>query len=273
MKIMLTGATGFVGQHLVRALLARGHSVLALVRSKQQCLPDVVCCMQWNLGVSVPPELFSGVHAIVHLAHDFSGKDGARVSTDGTERLFLEACQAGVPKQILVSSYSSGAHAESGYGLAKYKLEHVFLNHHGVIVRPGLVLGEGGLFGRIKLIAQRWPVIPLPDGGVGGLPVIRVDTLAGLLAEVVERDDLSEELNFFEPTLVSLRELVLHAAGEVGRNPRIFGIPSAICLAGLNLIEFMRLRLPVSSDNLRGFLSNQEAGHISSLTSNMEIIV
>jgi len=272
MLIMLTGASGHIGRHVVRELLDHRHSLRVLLRTQQGYFPSTVDCIRWELGEDISPEYFNGVNALIHLAHDFSGKAGIQRSVDGTIQLFHQACQAGVNRQIFISSYSSGLHAKSEYGMAKYYLEQIFLKNEGLVVRPGLVLGEGGIFGRIRNIAQRWPVIPLPDGGKGEIPVITVSLLSKLLSEIVEGKHLKREFNLFESELVSLRKLVLCAANEVERYPKILPVPSQIILIGLKLLEIAKIKLPVNSDNLKGFLSNQGAEHLSSLTSDMVIM-
>ena len=92
MLIMVTGATGYIGQHVVRELADRGHSLRVLLRTQQDGFPATVNCIKWKLGEEISPECFNEVNALIHLAHDFSGEAGAQRSMDGTTKLFHQAC-------------------------------------------------------------------------------------------------------------------------------------------------------------------------------------
>ena len=71
MHVIVTGATGFVGRPLVRALLARKDSVTALTRDPEQAaehLPAGCAVAAWREGGTVEPEVLRGADAVVHLA-------------------------------------------------------------------------------------------------------------------------------------------------------------------------------------------------------------
>jgi NAD dependent epimerase/dehydratase family enzyme len=70
-RIVITGATGFIGSHLVRRLLAGGHAVVALrrnVESARRLLPVRCECRAWDPGAGPEAPLLRGAGAIVHLA-------------------------------------------------------------------------------------------------------------------------------------------------------------------------------------------------------------
>jgi len=71
MNVVVTGATGFVGTPLVRALLAAGHTVTALTRDAQRAvrrLPARCTVQSWNPAQALDPSMLRGADAIVHLA-------------------------------------------------------------------------------------------------------------------------------------------------------------------------------------------------------------
>lgn len=72
MKVLITGATGFIGSHLVGVLQKAGHSVVAFSRSAAAAhrrVPGIPRVHQWDPSVGPPPrEAFEGVDAVVHLA-------------------------------------------------------------------------------------------------------------------------------------------------------------------------------------------------------------
>jgi nucleoside-diphosphate-sugar epimerase len=265
MRILIFGASGFIGSYLVHYATEHGHEVVALCRSghvdgfKGQC-------EKWYFGASVDESIFDGVGCAIHLAHDFSGVKGAELTIDETLRNIKRLREVGVGFQIFFSSYSAGKHATSLYGCAKLTIENAISSFRDVIVvRPGLVLGEGGIYGRMRMWAQRYPVIPLPDGGCGNVPIVRVERLCCEIISIIEDETHLREYNIFEKRPISLRQLVIDAASEVGKKPWIISLPSTLVVRVLRAASVLRIPLPVNSDNLEGFLANQEAKHISTL--------
>jgi uncharacterized protein YbjT (DUF2867 family) len=203
----------------------------------------------------------------VYLAHDFAGEEGARRTFEATLALASQLQAAGIERQIFFSSYSAGTHAASFYGQTKYALEQALAVYQGlIIVRPGLVLGNGGIYGRIRNWAQRLSVLPLPGGGRGKVPVIEIEKLCRLTLQLVSGEASITEANLFEHELKSLRELVLEVAAEAGHQPLILPVSATLLISILALAARLHIPLPVNADNLAGFIGNQSAGHISSLT-------
>ncbi len=264
MKILIFGAAGFIGSHLARHAEGAGHSVVCFCRSG--IVRGVVgSCHPWSLESRLDDAAIPECDCAVHLAHDFDGPKGAERTVTGTLDAIQKLRRAGVRRQIVFSSYSAGPHASSLYGRAKLALEQQVLRIQGVVVvRPGLVLGEGGIHGRIRTFVRLSPLVPLPDGGKGRVPVIEVGKLCEqtlLIAAASPR----KEYNLFEREQLSLRQIVQEAAREVGRAVWVLPVPSALVLLGLRMAATLRLPLPVNADNLAGFLANQTAAHTSSL--------
>jgi len=264
-RLLIIGSTGFIGTYLVRAAVARQMEVVTLSR-KGDCPLGAVEGYKWTLGQPIPLIAYVGVDCSILLAHDFEGEQGAQRTLDATVAITKQLHAAGVERQLFFSSYSSGKHASSVYGRTKYAIEDVIGKIPSVvIVRPGLVLGEGGLYGRIRKWARILPVIPLPDGGIGSVPVIAVETLCDLCLQLAIATSPPSEANLFEEHLRSLRQLVLDAASECNRRPWILPIPSHWLSYLLLGAAKLRIRLPINADNLAGFVSNQSATHTSTL--------
>lgn len=244
-----------------------GHEAIAFCRSGK--VTDFEGeCHPWTLGRGLDAAAIAGAECAIHLAHDFGGAGGAEQTLAGILAAVRQLQQAGVRRQLLYSSYSAGPHAASLYGRTKSALEAQVLDMQDVIiVRPGLVLGAGGLFGRIRTFARLSPLVPLPDGGVGKVPVIEIGKLCDRTLRIAVDAAPLKVHNVFEPELISLRDIVLSAAREAGRSPWIIPVPSKLVLFGLHLSATLHLPLPVNADNLSGFLANQSAGHVSTLES------
>jgi nucleoside-diphosphate-sugar epimerase len=265
MRLLIVGAAGFIGSYLTRRAARDGHEVVALCRSGKVS-GFVGEISRWKFGEPIPEKHLNNLECALHLAHDFNGVQGARLTLSATVSNVKQLQSAGVSRQIFFSSCSAGPHARSLYGKTKLAIERDLAVYPGVIIiRPGLVLGEGGIYGRIKRFVNISPVIPLPDGGYHKVPIISIERLYRETLLCALGDTVEKERNVFEKNPVSLRGLVQDIALKEGKRPLLVNVPSIIISAGLCVADFLRLPLPVNSDNLRGLLANQDARHISSL--------
>ncbi|NDD62619.1 MAG: NAD-dependent epimerase/dehydratase family protein [Acidobacteria bacterium] len=265
MRVLILGASGFIGSHLARYAASMGHEIIALSRSGR-VEGFYGNSGVWELGNRITLPGDRRVDCAIHLAHDFDGQRGADHTIEATIRAVTELRDAGTGRQLYFSSYSAGPHAASIYGRAKFTLEKSLDGFDDVvIVRPGLVIGNGGLFGRLERLIRLLPLIPLPGGGEGLVPTIGIERLCELTLDLASGHLESGEFNLFEPRLTNLRELVLSAATRLGKKPILVPFPSNAALVALTVLESLRLPLPVNVDNLRGFIANQQAGHRSSL--------
>ena len=175
MKVLITGANGFLGRHVVSAFVRRGHAVRALVRS----IANVSALSQHRqveyivadlLGPEDLDVAFEGIDALVHLAACVNGDDDARFASTvvGTERL-LEAMSRsrtrilvlagsfcvydyrGVNKRIdEQSALEANVYQRDGYAVAKIwqqRVAHRYSKAHGWdlrVLRPGFIWGHGG---------------------------------------------------------------------------------------------------------------------------------
>lgn len=173
MKVLVTGAGGFLGRHVVEVLVRAGHGVRAMVRPSA----DIA---QLGWGDAVEPfradlrshpdlvQAFDGIDAVVHLAAAMSGGDAARFADTmiPTERLFDAMAETSVRRLVLCSSFSVydwlQAHGETdeqlplrerpysagGYASAKVWQERLArrraadLGWDLTILRPGYVWGD-----------------------------------------------------------------------------------------------------------------------------------
>ncbi len=131
-RVFLTGATGFVGSHILRALLDAGYPVRALRRQRRTQGRDEIDGIEWvhgDLGaVGGFARALRGCRFAIHCAalYSFAPRDRAqlrRINVDGTASLMAAAHVAGVERVVLTSSSATLDHAHSGYHRSKLEQE------------------------------------------------------------------------------------------------------------------------------------------------------
>lgn len=181
-KLVVTGATGYIGKRLIETALIQGFEVIALSRR-----PPVDPRCHWfrfDLSGAVLEAWPEGVIAVIHLAAQTGAPTAlaAEEEIHAADCLMLAATRCGA-RFIFVSSQAARPDAPSAYGRTKAAIEFRIMESGGIVVRPGQVYGgpPRGLFGMLQRAVERLPVLPrfLPAPLV---QPIHVDDLAkGLL--------------------------------------------------------------------------------------------
>ena len=184
LTIALTGATGFVGGHVLDLLARRGTPVRALTRRPRDAKPNV----EWVEGALDQPDslrrLAGGADAVIHVAGAINAPTREAfeaANVQGTEAMIAAAKAAGVRRFVHVSSLAAREPQLSQYGASKAKSEAV-VEASGLdwsIVRPPAVYGPGDkeTFDLFKM-ARGGQIFMPPKGR---LSLIHVDDLARLL--------------------------------------------------------------------------------------------
>lgn len=253
MRIFIVAIGSFLGSRLAAHLQQGGHSISGTSRSpvaKANC-PVV----RYSLGDPFDASTVADCDVVIHTAHDFSN---SRRTVEGSAILFRSVLQLPppIPRQIFISSYSACADAVSNYGSAKYEIEQMFLRGGEAIVRPGLVIGNGGMFGRNLQSILGSPVVPLLDGGHDVVPVIGVSDFLVSMERLITEGSTGA-WNLFHPVLPGMRELVVSILEQSGHRAILLPVPSVVALFTIRTARRLGLRLPFEEDNIRSLKSNQ----------------
>ena len=268
MRVLVTGATGFIGRHMCPALRAAGHDVSVAVRRKD--FPDMPEAAAFHVVPDIGPETdwteaVTGAEAVVHLAarahvtKETAADPGAefhRVNAEGTASLAAAAASAGVRRVVFISS-SKVAGERTGdrpfnesdppqpgdaYGISKWDGEKALLDIasqsglEAVILRPPLVYGPGVKGNFLSLLKLCRLAPPLPFAAVNNRrSFIYVGNLADAAVRCLGAEEAAGETYFVrDGEDMSTPDLIRRLALAMGRPARLFPVPAGVLgLAGL----------------------------------------
>jgi len=261
MRIVLLGATGFVGRHLLPRLSAAGHDCLALTRNRMSCRDlSIIPRVEVRVADVYDRELLAktllGADAVVSMVGilNESGRRGKGFHKAHVALIegIIEACRvAGVDRLIHVSALNAGR-GKSLYLTSKGEAEErirAAADLKSTILQPSVIFGDGdSFFNRFAGLLKVAPVLPLacPDARLQPVWVGDVTTL--LTTVLDDASTAGQTLVLVGPREYSLRELVEFTASTIGSKARIVGLPDFLSRLQGRVMDFVPGK-PFSSDN------------------------
>jgi NADH dehydrogenase len=261
MKVLITGGTGFVGPHVVRAAAGAGHDLRLLVRdsTRSRDLPGQPVVGEMTNTVSLQ-HAAEGVDAVVHLVAIRQGPEELfkRVMEQGTRDLVAAAKEAGVKRFILMSALGTSAETKElvPYYHGKWEMEQAVkgsgLEH--VIFRPSFVFGrEGGILPTFRKLAKLTPVTPIIGSGEQKIQPIWVNDVAAYFAAALTKAEAANRA--FElggPDAVSWNEFWQRLRTSLGirRRPSIH-VPVGLMRVNALVTERLPGNIPLTRDLLK----------------------
>ena len=197
MTVLVTGASGFVGPHVVHALRARELPVRALVRERARGSRLAAWGAELVEGDVTDPDslraALAGVDTVVHLVAIIKGSraDFERVMAQGTRNLVAAAQEAGVRRFVLASALGLDERTKDRvpYFAAKWEMEKA-VKASGleyVIFRPSFIFGkDGGVLPTFVRLARFAPVTPIVGPGTQRMQPIWVEDVAEYYARAID---------------------------------------------------------------------------------------
>jgi len=263
-RVLVTGATGFVGAALLPALQSAGHEVVALVRTAEAFLPAGVTRRLAppieTLSVADWQDLLAGIDAVIHLAAiAHIGKDVPEERYDAVNHLAVarlaEAMERqGTSRLVFLSSIRAQCGASStrletetctpaptdAYGRAKLAAERAIAARRidSIILRPVLIVGDAPK-GNLSLLLRlaRLP-LPLPLGGLSGRRslVSRDDVVALMVRALSDAAMSGGTFVVADPEPLSMAEMLGLLRHGMGRGPGLFALPAALLSLPFRLV-------------------------------------
>lgn len=263
MRIVLLGATGFVGHHLLPSLSAAGHDCTVLCRYRPGCrelalIPGVELRQADVHDPEVLKARLEGADAAINLVGilNESGRKGKGFSKVHVKlvKTLIDACrETGVRRLMHVSALNAGK-GSSYYLLSKGRAEELIrkaADLDSTIVQPSVIFGQGDeFFNRFAALLKLAPVLPLACPNAKMQPVWAGDVAAAMTVALEDEDAVGKTLIMVGPEAYSLKELVLMTAELAGLKRRVIGLPNTLSRLQGMLMDFVPGK-PFSSDNYR----------------------
>ena len=289
MKAFVTGATGFIGRHLVSALVDRGDAVTCLVRdplrAKSLAHTGATVTAGDVTDRNTMRESMRGSDVVFHLAGMYKlGRAHwarmAAVNVDGARNTLELAVELGVPKivhtstvgvfgntrgEVVDESYrapkeSMGSKYERTKWIAHYEVA-VSMQQRGnpvVIVQPGGVTGAGDTSPHMAIIDSFLQRVPVMFGAKSGLTLAHVDDIAEGHILAAEKGTAGESYILCGPSLTyrQIFELSETLTGIPGARIWLPGWMASTTSRVAGAIESMGMRMPLSSEALGTLADN-----------------
>jgi nucleoside-diphosphate-sugar epimerase len=253
MLLALTGATGFIGQYLLRELPKRGHRLRVLLRHPSsvpmQCASAVIGDLARPRNMSAALE---GVDGVIHSAgftHGMSGipeDDYRLLNTEATIGLARAARRAGAKRFVFLSSIraQSGPTAETvlteaddpnptdAYGRSKLAAERGLaeLDLDWVSLRAALVYGPGVKGNIAQLMRLARLPLPLPLRSIGGRrSLLALENLSAAIEVVLTTPGpLRRPFIAADREVLTVGEMIAAMRDGLGRRPNVFAVPPVL---------------------------------------------
>lgn len=222
MKILLTGASGFIGQAIHQSLAAQGHTVIRAVRKPNQPSDITVNFEQDTAATTWLPRLL-GVDGVINAVGILGGSEAQMMAVHALapSALAQAAAQAGVKQFVQVSALGVDSGLDTLYYRSKLAGEQGVraAMPHAAVLRPSMVYGAAGAATQMFTQLTRVPLIALPLAGRMSVQPVHVsDVAAGVAALMNVNASTAQTIHAVGAAPMSLADYLKSLAAQLGRS-------------------------------------------------------
>lgn len=233
MRILVTGAYGFIGSHIVTGLRAAGHEVVGCGRDTGLGLrlhPDIewiACDFNRDTAPEVWRSRIAGIDAVINCAGILQGSRRYRMEAihrDTPAALFQACAEQGPRRVIQISALGAGLEAGTAFAATKQAADEILmgLDLDWVVLRPSMIHSRGCYGGTALMrgLAALPILTPLPGRGGQRFQPIHMSDLVRAVVRLVEPDAPSRVLlNAVGPEVMTLRQMIAGIRRWLGLPP------------------------------------------------------
>jgi dTDP-glucose 4,6-dehydratase len=238
MRVLVVGATGFVGGRLVESLRSAGHEVVAFSRSaSRSSFPDDVEVFEGDLADPASLEgLCDGIDAAYYLIHSLTAKNFADLDRTYARRFRERASAAGVDRVVYLSGISGDERNLSPHLASRREVESVLEagSFDLTVLRAAIIIGAGSASFRIvDDLTDRLPVMTVPKWVTTPCQPIGIDDAVAYLIGVLDVEETRGGIyDIGAPAVWSYKSLLKLTAEKKGK--RVFIVPVPVMSPGLS---------------------------------------
>lgn len=265
MRVLLTGATGYVGSYVLRHLLHHNHTPRCLVRRPDASLAVQDEAIETAQGdVTNPASLtdaFADCDAVIHLVgiieeHPSQGVTFERIHVDGTRHVVEAAQAAGIERFLHMSANGARPDNATGYQRTKWNAEQIVQEadfDHWTLFRPSLLFGQPDP-GRpefaseiLQDLVRPFPILPIFGSGTYQMQPVHVTDVAAAFVQALTTNTAHRQTYVAAgPDRFPYIEVLDRIARGAGLSPkRKIHVPLALARLGVHTLGRLGL-LPIS---------------------------
>lgn len=286
MKILLTGATGYIAQRLLPVLLGNGHEVICCVRDKNrfnlQNFGSKVSVIETDFlkketTINIPAD----INAAYYLIHSMSSTTGDFSSLETTSaQNFIEAIKHTTAKQVIYLSGIVNEKQLSKHLLSRKNVENILASGPVSLttLRAGIIVGSGSAsFEIIRDLVEKLPVMIAPRWlNTACQPIAIRNVIEFLSGVLLNSETFNKSYDIGGPDILTYKQMLLQFAQVRGLKRKIFVVPvmtprlssywlyfvtSTSYRLAVNLVDSMKVEVVCTPNNLKDLLGIQLIGY------------